>query len=181
MSKLKVNDKVIIKENGKIGVIKGREVYPLDNNRIKVEYVVKTDNGFENWNSYARNELKKVQTAHEQKVPQTLVVDAPNGYKVTLVALKETIKEFDFIEDEKGVYNPYVRNRKKLCIGYSIYNPNDVYDPNLGIRIAINRAKKAPFSNLVSAFCGEFTTETINALLKVKGDYIVNHLSKFIG
>ena len=67
-----------------------------------------------------------------------------------------------------------------MSIGYAIYNPNDEYDEDFGIRIATHRAKKKPFCNILSDFSGEFNKETIDALLKVKGEYIANNITDFI-
>ena len=60
MSKLKTNDKVIVKATGKVGFIKGRDTIDLGDGRVKVEYIVKTGDGFDNWNTYSKNELEKV-------------------------------------------------------------------------------------------------------------------------
>ena len=82
--------------------------------------------------------------------------------------------------DENGYYSPYARKGKDLTIGYAIYNPSDEYDPDMGIRIATHRAKTSPFCHLISDFNGEFNKETINTLLKVKGDYIVKNIEHFV-
>jgi len=180
MSKIKINDKVIVKQSGKIGVVKGREVCNLPDGKVKIEYIVKTDEGFENWLSLPKKELEKVVPVKTEKAVPTLVVDAPNGYKVTLVAIvrNETVWKDSF--DENGYYSPYARKGKDLTIGYAIYNPSDEYDPDMGIRIATHRAKTSPFCHLISDFNGEFNKETINTLLKVKGDYIVKNIEHFV-
>lgn len=180
MSKLKVNDEVIVKKSGKTGVVKGREVYQDGNGKIRVEYVVRIGNGFNNWISCEKKELEKVVPNKTDKEVPTLVLEAPNGYKVTLVALirKERVWKDSF--DDEGFYVPYSRKGKDLAIGYAIYNPNDNYDPKLGIRIAAHRARKAPFCHLVSDFNGEFNNETVDALLRTKGEYIVRNIDKFI-
>ena len=67
-----------------------------------------------------------------------------------------------------------------MRIGYAIYNPDDEYDNTVGVRIATHRAKKSPFCHLISDFSGEFNTETVDALLRVKADYIVRNIDKFI-
>ena len=128
MSKIKINDKVIVKQSGKIGVVKGREVCNLPDGKVKIEYIVKTDEGFENWLSLPKKELEKVVPVKTEKAVPTLVVDAPNGYKVTLVAIvrNETVWKDSF--DENGYYSPYARKGKDLTIGYAIYNPSDEYD-----------------------------------------------------
>lgn len=180
MSKLKTNDKVIVKATGKVGVIKGRDMIDLGDGRVKVEYIVKTDNGFENWNTYSKNELEKIRPTNEKNGIPTLVVDAPNGYKVTLVALVTNEHVMKDSYDEEGYYTPYWRKGKDLKIGYAIYNPEDEYDYDFGVRIATHRAKKSPFCHLISDFNGEFNTETVNALLHVKADYIVRNIKNFI-
>lgn len=181
MSKFKINDKVIVKESGKVGIIKGREVHELTDGKVRVEYVVKTGEGFENWISCTKKGLEKVVPNKTPKEIPTLVVDAPNGYKVTLVAIvhNEVVWKDSF--DEDGFYRPYARKGKDLKIGYAIYNPKDEYDTDFGVRIATHRAKKSPFCHLISDFSGEFNEETVNALLAVKGDYIVRNIEHFIG
>lgn len=180
MSKLKTNDKVIVKATGKVGFIKGRDTIDLGDGRVKVEYIVKTGDGFDNWNTYSKNELEKVLPNHKSKAYPQLVVDAPNGYKVTLVALVTNERVLKDAYDEDGYYTPYWRKGKDLRIGYAIYNPNDEFDHAFGIRVATHRAKKSPFCHLVSDFNGEFNAETIDALLRVKADYIVRNIEKFI-
>ena len=180
MSKIKINDKVIVKATGKTGVVKGRDVVEIPDGKIRVEYIVKTDNGFDNWATFKKKELEKVVSVKTEKAVPTLVVDAPNGYKVTLVAIvrNEIVWKDSF--NENGLYSPYARKGKDLKIGYAIYNPNDAYDPDMGIRIAAHRAKTSPFCHLISDFNGEFNKETIMALLKVKGEYISKNIEKFI-
>jgi len=180
MSKLKINDNVIVKENGKVGVIKGREIKPQPNGRVSIEYVVKTGEGFSNWGNYTKRELEKVRKIKTTKPFPALVVDAAGGYKVTLVAVVKRDKVWKDSFDLDGFYKPYFRKGKDLSIGYAIYNPNDAYDPDLGVRIATHRAKKTPFCHLISDFSGEFNTETINALLKVKGEYIAHNIDEFV-
>ena len=179
MGKFKIGDKVIVRTNGRIGVIKGRDVHDLKNGRVAIEYIVKTDEGFQNWNTYGKKELAKLNNKPKQKKNNTLVVDAANGYKVTLVAIisKENVWKSHF--DENGYYAPFCRKGKTLSIGYSICNPNDEFDANIGIKIATHRAKTSPFCHMTSDFNGEFNKETIDAILKVKGDYIINNIDKF--
>lgn len=177
MSKFKIGDKVIVKSTGKVGIIKGREVHEMENGRVAIEYVVKTGEGFQNWNAYGKKELAKLNLYDNEKAVPTLVVDAPNGYKVTLVALTKRENVWNTFDDG---FNAYYRRGKRLCIGYAIYNPNDTYDEELGFRIAKHRAKKKPFCDIISGFSGEFNKETIDALLKVKGEYIAAHIDDFV-
>ena len=180
MSKLKINDKVIVKESGKTGVVKGRDVVELPDGKVRVEYIVKTGNGFENWGTFKKNELEKILAVKTEKAVPTLVIDAPNGYKITLVAIVRNERIWKDAFDKDGYYSPYARKGKDLTIGYAIYNPNDIYDPDMGIRIATHRAKTSPFCHLISDFNGEFNKETVEALLNVKGNYIVKNIEHFV-
>ena len=180
MSKFKNGDKVIVKESGKIGIVKGREINTLPDGKVNVEYIVKLDDGFWNWKCYHRNELTKVVTEKPKKKANVKIFDAPNGWKVTLVSIVNRQKVWRDAFDENGFYAPYERDGKEFSIGYSIYNPNDEWNEDLGVRIATHRAKKKPFCHLVGDFSGEFTKETIEALMNVKGEYIVNHIDEFV-
>ena len=180
MSKLKIGDKVLVKNNEKIGIIKGRELKELPNGKVEIEYVVKTGEGFDNWAAYNKHELKKVKSDKIEKHIPTLIIDADNGYKITLVGIVRNETVWKDSVDDMGFFNTYARKGKNLSIGYSIYNPNDKYDEDFGKRIAIHRAKKKPFCHMVSDFNGEFNHQTIMALLEVKGKYIANNLEHFI-
>lgn len=79
MSKFKNGDKVIVKESGKVGIVKGREINTLPDGKVNVEYVVKLDDGFWNWKSYQRNELTKVVTEKPKKKANVKIFDAPMG------------------------------------------------------------------------------------------------------
>lgn len=169
MSKFKTNESVVIKATGQTGVIKSREIITDGPNHVKVEYIVKTGDGFENWGSYTKKELEKVHYQPTPKPNLSIVLDAKDGYKVTLVAIVDT------------TYGPYEMYRyKTLNIGYSIYNPNDEYNEEMGKRIATHRAKNRPFCYLFTYFGGEFNNETVMALLNVKGEYIVNNIDNFL-
>ena len=180
MSKLKINDKIIVKESGKIGIVKGRDFVELPDGKVRVEYIVKTGEGFDKWGTFKKNELEKFTNIKTMKAVPTLVVDAPNGYKITLVAIIHNKKIWKDAFDGEGYYSPYSRKGKELNIGYAIYNPSDEYNPDMGIRIATHRAKTSPFCHLESDFNGEFNTETVKALLKVKGDYIAKNIEHFV-
>ena len=73
MSKIKINDKVIVKQSGKIGVVKGREVCNLPDGKVKIEYIVKTGEGFENWLSVPKKELEKVVPVKTRKIMNTII------------------------------------------------------------------------------------------------------------
>ena len=168
MGKFNVGEKVFIKPLDKVGVIKSRDIVNLDNKRIRVEYVVKYGDGFDNWGAYTKKDLTKItKETNDTKQYVFTTATASDGYVVTMVSLvkKITMSRCTI---------------KYLNIGYSIYNPNDEYDEKIGIKIAKHRARHTPFCSMVSDFRGEFDEETVQAITNVKLNYIVNNISKFI-
>lgn len=190
MSKFNVNDEVIVVATGEKGVVKAKEVTTAnDGNKkhITIQYMVKVGEGFSNWKVFYRRELqkapKKEETAESKYIIK--VYDAPNGYKVTLVALADTYKHFEYDEvyfEEEEHWQSIARHckGKKLNVGYSICNPNDEYSAKVGVKIAKKRLHSKPFAHMTSKFSGEFNKETIVAIMDVKANYIINNIDKFI-
>ena len=167
--KFKVDDRVRVIATGEIGTVKGRDVIPVEGSkRVKIEYIVKVGNGFDNWKSYSKKELEAVRTVNEELRVYTKVYDVVDGYKITMYAKVDNYR------------TPWDIKERSLSIGYSIYSPADVYDENRGIKIARRRSKSAPFCLMYSEFSGEFNALTVNAIMDVKADYIKNNFDKFI-
>lgn len=188
MSKFNVNDEVIVIATGEKGVVKAKEVTTAnDGNKkhITIQYMVKVGDGFSNWKVFYRRELQKAPKKCDNTTNKYLikVYDAANGYKVTLVALAERYDYYGWEDsfDEEGRLDYAYKGHKgkKLNIGYSIYNPSDKYDENLGISIAKKRSHTRPFAHMSSEFSGEFNKETIEAIMDVKAKYIIDNLDKF--
>lgn len=59
-------------------------------------------------------------------------------------------------------------------------HPNDEFNEKIGVRIARSRYRKKPFCRMFSCFGGEFSKDTVEAIMNVKADYIKNNFSKFI-
>lgn len=166
--KFKINDRVRIIATGEIGTVKGREVIPVEGTkRIKIEYVVKVGEGFNNWKSYNKHDLEKVVNEDNPKNEYTAVYDVVDGYKITMYAK---------VTNEK---NLFVKERV-LVMGYAIYRPEDEFDRKRGIRIARHRSRKTPFCYMYSDFNGEFNKETVEAIMDVKANYIKNNFDRFI-
>lgn len=178
MAKFKVNDYVIVTATGKKGVVKAREIIKSTDGtkHYDIQYIVKFDEGFDNWGAFSKKELQKQfkNTGNDDKYI-TKIYDAPNGFKVTLVALTETEKYYEDVLDTCKTM------RTKYCnIGHSIYNPHDVYNEKLGYRIAKKRIKTRPFVHMSSSFSGEFNKETVEAIMDVKAAYIIRNLDKMV-
>lgn len=180
MSKFKVNEAVRIKATGEEGVVKAREVVSIDakTKHTTIQYIVKTGDGFSNWKAYNKKELAKYPTNVENPDAKYIkkVYDLPNGYKLTLVGLAETVKEYTFNADDE----PITTRAKTLNIGHAIYNPNDEYNERFGFRIAKNRIKTRPFAHLYSEFTGEFNYDTVVAIMDAKAKYIAENSERFI-
>ena len=173
MARFKVNETAIIKESGKKCVIKGIETRHAEtedgHKRTDVTYVARTEDG--DWGFLRRHELEKLNTELKPKVP-FMVFDADKGWKVVVVGIREYIGDKIF----KKSYGKIVC----LSIGFSIYNPVDKWDLKQGIRVAKYRAKKRPLAEMISyRNTNEFGKETIEGIMRAKGEYILNNLEKF--
>lgn len=178
MAKFKINDSVIVIANGQRGTVVCREEETDEKaKRTKVTYLVKLGNGFENYRVFSRNELKKVVSTIPETPSYVRVYDAANGFKVTCVAFVKT-NYLDWGFDEKGNFRQ--EKERNLRIGFSFYNPEDKYDPEIGVKIARHRAETHPFCNLKAKFLGEFPAETVYALMDVKAKYVLEHLDSFV-
>lgn len=182
--KFKIDEHVRVKATGEIGVVKGREIVPVGTDKkIRVEYVVKTDEGFDNWKVYAKNDLEKIHEKTEEARVYTKIYDVVDGYKIMMYSKVDNFKYGDVLAglseyvDEEDLP---VRTGRLLTMGYAIYNPSDEYNPEFGFRIARKRARTSPFCSMTSLFNGEFNGATVNALMDVKADYIKNNFDRFI-
>lgn len=168
MSKIKVGDKVIVKQNGMEGVVKSRDIILHDDGTCTIEYIVKLGDGFAKWDCFTRKQLKrnnKPAPKKAKKKPFYTVIDSWDGYKVVVVG-------------ELRTYNQYYEF-SRLCVGYAICSPFDIFDLNVGIKIASRRCRKQPFANFMSLNRRDFTEETINAIIKTKAEYIANNIIDF--
>ena len=178
MAKFKVNDSVVVVATGQHGIVMCREEEnDKEAKRTKVTYLVKLGAGFENYKVFSRNELKKVEPTTTENPAYVRVYEAPNGFKVTCVALVTTnYLGWDFGDDDKF----HQERERNLRIGISIYNPEDEYVPEIGFKIARHRAEKYPFCNLKAKFMGEFPADTVYALMDVKAKYVLEHFDTFV-
>lgn len=178
MSKIKVGDNVLVRETGEEGVVKGRDITVNDDGTFKIEFIVKKDNGFANWQSYDRKELKrnnKRKPLKPKKLPIYATRTTEDGYKIVVIGLLQE-SNTDYYYDLGICYFGYYA----LSIGYAICNPNDDFDLKTGIAIAKHRAKKTPFAKYVAGWRKDFTKETIDAIVNVKANYIAAHIEDFI-
>lgn len=170
--KFKINDRVRVIATGESGVVKGREILPVEGSkRVNIEYIVKVGDGFSNWKTFSKKELESVRKEEEEPRVYTKVYDVVDGYKITLFAK---------VYNHKGENDFFSYSYRELKIGYSIYNPDDEYNEQIGVKIARKRSRLSPFCRLTSDFNGEFNKETVEAIMDVKATYIKNHFDKFI-
>ena len=165
MAKFKVNDRVRIIATGEIGTVKGRDIIPIEGSKhVKIEYIVKMGNGFDNWKSFSKNEIQSMKKEKKEPRVYTKVYDVVDGFKITM----------------SGKVDTWFGMGRHLRIGYAIYNPEDEYNETHGIRIARKRSRTRPFCLMSSDFNGEFNAATVEAIMNVKADYIKNNFDKFI-
>ena len=181
MAKFKVNQKVVRNSDGKIGVVKAREMTCLtDSNENKkvtsVKYLVDFGEGIENWSIVTRNDISSVKDS--ENYPYVLkFYDIDDKKKLTMVALVEKVRSY--VCDYDDLYSVKKTTGKKLSIGFSIYNGVDEFNPIIGEKIAIHRCKKNPFTTMSSDFSGEFNDQTIEAIMNAKADYIIANIDNF--
>ena len=165
--KLKVGESVRVNATGEHGVIKGREVVPMEGKRIEVQYVVKTGEGINKWKAYSRKELSpivKTNTEVYPKIYTNMFVDDKTGRELMLVAI---------------VGKNYI-DRKVLHMGYALRHPHDESNTKMALKIAKHRAIERPICILESYYKGEFNEDTVNSLMSAKARYIFTHLENFV-
>lgn len=195
MSNIKTGDRIKVKSSGNVGIVVARETTPLDGKKIKAEYVVKFGNGFDNYKSYSRHDIEKVTTAKKEDTNTKVYPKVYNyehkcadGRTLILVGVVDTaydrfvLREFD--EDENKVpseiFRDYAEKIKTLSIGYAICHPSDSNDNKVGANIALGRAYRKPLSYMESIFKGEFSEDTVRAILSAKAKFIEENLDRFI-
>lgn len=165
--KLKVGEAVRVNATGEHGVIKGREVVPIEGKRIEIQYVVKTGEGINKWKAYDKKELTpltKEKTEAYPKVYNKTYVDDKTKRELTLVA----------------IVNKNWLDHKTLSIGHALRHPNDESNINMAVKIAKHRALRRPICDLESYYKGEFNEDTVNSLMEAKARYIFTHLDNFL-
>ena len=178
MAKFKMNDVVVVKATGQRGTVMCREdVCDKDTKHTVVSYLVKLGEGFENYRQFTRKELKRVPKAEEPRTDVVKEYDAPNGFKVTMVGLTNTVDGDFYWED--GI-KPRFRKEKLFRLGVSIYNPADEYNAERGYKIARHRALNRPFCSMTARFLGEFNKPTVEAIMDAKASYIIKNINKFV-
>lgn len=165
--KLKVGEPVRVNATGEHGVIKGREVVPMEGKKIEIQYIVKTGEGIDKWKAYSKKELTplaKTNTEVYPKVYSKTFVDDKTKRELMLVAI---------------VGKNYI-DRKVLRIGYALRHPHDESNTKMALKIAKHRAIERPICSLESYYKGEFNEDTVNSLMSAKARYIFTHLENFV-
>lgn len=162
--KLKIGQSVLVKENGKKGVIKGRDIIPADDKRVTVQYIVKTGEGIDNWKAYNKKELEAISNNVSEYPKYFKKSYTKDGRDLTLV----------------GIVDKTVFGSKIFDIGHALRNPHDESNETLAYRIAKRRAWNHPVCALESFQQGEFKEETVLALMDAKANYIFENIGNFV-
>lgn len=178
MAKFNVNDRVTVSATNQEGVVMCREeINDKASKRTEITYLVKLGDGFENYKQFTRKELKRVPRPEIPNTDVVRVYDAPNGVKVTMVAMTDVVDGPIEWSDEG---EPIFRKEKLFRLGVSFYNPTDDYDEVQGYKIARHRAIYKPFCSLTARFLGEFNEYTVNAIMDAKARYIIENIDNFV-
>lgn len=190
MSKIKIGDKVRIKESGLTGVIVAREQQKIDGGKTtKVEFIVKTGNGFENYAAYDRKEIERVfslPTGGEQSTyPRVYNYEhqCADGRTIVLTGIVNKYNEQVTERENYGdfsILHTMRAKKKSLAVGYSICHPSDSHDKNVGAEIAYNRAIHKPLAYFESDFVGEFREEFVTVVLTAKAKFVEENIERFI-
>lgn len=162
--KFKVGQTVRVKESGKVGVVKSREITKCEDNHVKVEYIVKLGDGFNNWKSFSKKELESVGVKKEMPTyPKIFKKEYKvHGQDLMMVAVLQKMM-----------------NAKWLFIGHALRSENDAYNENFAFKLAKRRAILRPITKICSIVGSDLKEEMINAIMDSKKDYIENNFSNF--
>lgn len=175
MSKFKINQSVVRKSDGKVGVVKAREVNSVGE-KTEVKYLVDFNEGIENWKVVTRNDIMSF-IQEDKKSPYIIKrYMVGDGKILTMAAKVDVEKDYEYTLLMDDVYK---KKTKTLTIGFSLYNGIDEYDEEVGRKYAIHRCKTNPFTTMVSSFSGEFNKETVEAIMAVKANYIISNIDNF--
>lgn len=86
---------------------------------------------------------------------------------------------FEVSDNDYGEFPEEFPVERALSLGYSICNPEDEFDIDLGRNIARNRAEMS-VPKLVALERGIINTKLVDTFLKQELDFIINNPSKFI-
>ncbi len=189
MSKIKIGDRVRIVKNGLTGTVVGREQKMLDDGKSKVEFIVKTGDGFENYAPYVRKDIVKVIPTIKEKnnstYPRVYNYEhkCADGRTVVLTGIVDTFRE-DVTEREAygdvTVFETVRIKKKSLSVGYAICHPSDGHDKNVGAEIAYNRAIRKPLAYFETDFMGEFREDFVTLILAAKAKFVEENMERFI-
>lgn len=179
MSKIKIGDRVRVKENGVVGTVMGREQKALDDKKVQVEYVVKTGNGFDSYKAFARKDIEKIPTAEpktdEKTYPRVYNYEhkCADGRTLVITGVVDTFREFAFGELMKV-------KKKYLSVGYAICHPSDENNKEIGAEIALGRAYSKPLAYFETPFVGEFREDFVTVVLQAKAKFVEENIERFI-
>lgn len=167
--KFKAGDKVIVVATEQEGVVKSRDIVKLeDGKRVEIQYIVKLGEGFNNWKSFNKNEIKPVERNLPEPYPRFYFreyKDDNSTRKITLAAC---------------VDKDFFSGNKVLSIGCAVLHPGEEMNVRMGRKIARHRAINRPMAHMESYLKGEFQTDSVYGFMDVKARYIFDHIENFI-
>ena len=192
MSKFKIGDLVVLRDDNRAGVVVSRDAKVRDDKKVDIRYIVKFGDGIENYEEHTKRELFRVNlpplSENEEKstYPRKYYYEHRcfDGRTITMVGVVEKYKEHDadhaFVKGVGMLTIPTVNVFKSLSVGYAICHPEDEFDPKVGNGLASMRAEKNPLAVLISPFGGEFGEDFVLDILLSKAQFIEKNLEKFV-
>lgn len=78
-----------------------------------------------------------------------------------------------------AISSPHKTFKRMISLGVSVCHKDDVFDENLGLRVAVNNAKKANLK-IFATVAGMVSTKTVRALIDQETEYFKNNPSSHI-
>jgi len=173
MPKFKINQRVERNKDGVLGTVKAKDIQH-DGKVTVVKYLVDFGGGIDNWQVVTREDISSIPRPDGNKNTEVKFYRMVDGKVITMFACVENMTFYD--GDDLDVYKV---KYKILSIGHSVYNGTDEFDADFGIKIARHRCKKNPFTTMISKFGGEFSKETVIAIMDAKAKYIIDNIDRF--
>ena len=101
-------------------------------------------------------------------------------HKFIVAAVSQEVDGYLDLYDESGNVEDTVAIIKAVKIGVAICNPNDEYDEDRGLRIAMGKAMKSTEYAMYSTVPGMINTAVVEALLKQEAQFIKDNPNRVI-
>lgn len=93
----------------------------------------------------------------------------------------DVVDEFDEHKVVQGVLTYPTKKRKRtLTYSFSICHPDDEYNEDIGVKIAMRRIKRNPLGRLETNLITTLCKDQINLILFGELNYVIDNIDKYI-